>query len=1001
MLAQPLPDGRVPVLLSAHDERLLGQDAWAILGYLDRLDAEPDPTVDIASTLRRLRRVRRHRAVVRAADRAELVAGLSALAHDEEHPLVARSSNSVAPGVAFVFPGQGNQWQSMGVDAYRRLPAYRAVADRCAEAFLAGGLPSPLPYLQGDQERSWSRTEIQGAQFIHAVGLAAQWRFCGVLPAMTVGHSLGEVAAAYVAEKISLSDAAALVGARAAVVDRLTGQYAMVVLGLGLDETEALIGATPGWLEISAVNGPSATVVSGDHDAIIAVAALAHTRGVFAQQLTVDYPGHTSALRPLGVELTALQPNSVFRDGPMAFIGSAVGADVGSDADFSRYWYESLCSTVRFDRAVVAAQKCGAEAFIEMSAHPSLLFPLNELINDDSAVIVGSGHRDGPIIEVLSANIATAAIADPNYPWSDALPATPRPPLREFPNAPMRSVHLWAAPEPTTNKAADPGTSLTIAVEDWQQAELSTPAGAARCGIAIVGDAGAPVVQQLTAAAMRRGYESAAPADAEIVAVVAPALHQLDAAEAVEQMAGRADAGLPDYEAIIGPRCRTVWLITAGGELVVTGDPGPRPAQAALAAMHRSVGFEFGEQAFGSLDLAVGEVDQQTAAAALNVLLGDAGVMALRNGDGELCRYSRTLRQHQDSATTRPLDAATLENVVVTGGSGAIGMQYAKYCIERGARSIILLSRNGVEPEALSQLIGRHHVEVHAPLCDITDRVAVADVAAEYAGTGTTLLIHTAGIATASRRSELTGAGLAAVCAAKVAGLAALVDVWPLQPECRILACSSVFGVWGGHGHAAYAASNRILDVLAAQLRATGLDCTAMRWGLWQDAGVVPAAEIARTERSGLVAMRPELAVRASLGRYPDDPLIFDADFDRLRVFFDSQGISWPFDLPTEADIALQRKHSGAVPLSEVVRAELAATLHLGDAVSIDATASLIDLGLDSLLALDLRRRLRRTVGHSAPVARMLGGITVNELIDVLSAGTTNGQDMGKVGIHA
>ena len=433
MFAQPLPDGRVPVLLSAHDERLIGQDAWAILGYLDRLDAEHDPTVDIASTLLRLRRVRRHRAVVRAADRAELIAGLSALAHDEEHPLVVRSSNSVAPGVAFVFPGQGNQWQSMGVDAYRRLPAYRADADRCAEAFLAAGLPSPLPYLQGDQERSWSRTEIQGAQFIHAVGLAAQWRFCGVLPAMTVGHSLGEVAAAYVAEKISLSDAAALVGARAAVVDRLTGQYAMAVLGLGLDETEALIGATPGWLEISAVNGPSATVVSGDHDAIIAVAALAHTRGVFAQQLTVDYPGHTSALRPLGVELAALQPSSAFRDGPMAFIGSAVGAEVGSDADFSRYWYESLCSTVRFDRAVVAAQKCGADAFIEMSAHPSLLYPLNELVGDDSAVILGSGHRDGPIIEVLSANIATAAIADPGYPVGRCAARDACPPLARVP----------------------------------------------------------------------------------------------------------------------------------------------------------------------------------------------------------------------------------------------------------------------------------------------------------------------------------------------------------------------------------------------------------------------------------------------------------------------------------------------------------------------------------------------------------------------------------------
>jgi mycobactin polyketide synthetase MbtD len=83
------------------------------------------------------------------------------------------------------------------------------------------------------------------------------------------------------------------------------------------------------------------------------------------------------------------------------------------------------------------------------------------------------------------------------------------------------------------------------------------------------------------------------------------------------------------------------------------------------------------------------------------------------------------------------------------------------------------------------------------------------------------------------------------------------------------------------------------------------------------------------------------------------------------------------------------------------VRAELAATLHVGDSVSIDPSASLIDLGVDSLLALDLRRRLRRAVGRSAPVARMLGGITVSELIDVLGTGSANGQETRKVGIHA
>jgi mycobactin polyketide synthetase MbtD len=339
--------------------------------------------------------------------------------------------------------------------------------------------------------------------------------------------------------------------------------------------------------------------------------------------------------------------------------------------------------------------------------------------------------------------------------------------------------------------------------------------------------------------------------------------------------------------------------------------------------------------------------------------------------------------------------------VVITGGSGAIGQRYAQYCIEHGARRVVLLSRNGVETEVLSRLAGQHDVQVFAPQCDITDRSAVSAVAAEYAGTGASMLIHTAGIAAASFHADLTGADVAAVCAAKVTGLAVMADLWPLQPDCRILACSSVFGVWGGHGHAAYAASNRILDVLATQLRSRGLDCTAIRWGLWQDAGVVTADEIARTQRSGLVAMRPEFAVDASLGRYGNDPLIFDADFDRLRVFFESQGISMPFHSPTDMANARRRNHSGGQPLADVVRAELAATLRVDDSVSIDPTASLIDLGLDSLLALDLRRRLRRAVGHSAPVARMLGGITVKELIDVLGSGSTNGQDIRKVGIHA
>jgi mycobactin polyketide synthetase MbtD len=969
MPTHPLPDGRVPVLLSAHDKSLIGQDAQAILDYLDR--AGEDLTVEVASTMLRLRRVRRHRAVARAADRAELVAGLSALARGDEHPLVMRSSKTAAPCIAFVFPGQGNQWPSMGAEAYQRLPAYRAQVDLCAEAFLAAGLPSPLPYLTEDADQNWSRTEIQGAQFTHAVALAQQWRSHGMFPDITIGHSLGEIAAAYVAGMIALTDAVALVGARATVVDRLTGRYAMAVLGVGIDEAESLIGETPGWLEVSAVNGPSSTVVSGDHDAVIAASGIAKQRGVFAHQLSVDYPGHTSALRPLRPHLAELSPRSTFHDGQAIFVGSTFGAEVNSDADFSDYWDESLCSTVRFDRAVVAAQKCGANTFVELSAHPSLLYPLSELVDDESTVVVGSGHRDQPITDVLSTSLATVAIADSGYYWADTMPADIQPPLRGFPNAPMRAVHLWAAATPP---AHDPASAPTIAIEDWQQVGPTTVSDTRRA-IGIAGDVTGALAQQLTdAIAAHANCDLVSADEADTVAVIAPTIDQLDLTAALEQIVGRPHAGLPDYTGVIGPRCRAVWLLTAGGERVHSDGAEVRPAQAALSAMHRSVGLEFPDHAFGNLDLPSRQIDQHTAAAAVDVLLGEPAVTALR---ANTRRYVRSFRECHKSLGAGALDTATFENVVITGGNGAIGLRYAQHCLERGARKVSLLSRTGLNPSVLDQLAERHQAEVHAPQCDITDPAAVSLVAAKYGGSGASLLIHAAGIAMNRGHAELTGADLAAVCAAKVTGLALLTDVWPLRANCRILACSSVFGMWGGHGHAAYAASNRLLDVLAAQLRAKGLDCTAIRWGLWQDAGVVDAGELARTQRTGLIAMEAEAALDAGLLRYAEDPLIFAADFDRLRVLLDAS--------------APAGNSFGDRPLADVVRSELTTTLHLGDSLSIDPNASLLDLGLDSLLALDLRRRLRRTVGHSAPVAQMLGGITVSELIDAI----------GKAGSHA
>jgi mycobactin polyketide synthetase MbtD len=967
MRPHPLPDGRIPVLLSAHDEELIGQDAAAILEYLQRRGEPGNRTAAVAATLLRTRRVRRHRALVRAADQAELVTGLQALAGGHDHPLVATSSESGRPRTAFVFPGQGTRWPSMGSEAYRHLPAYRAEADRCAQAFAAAALPSPLRLLLSADGHEWTQIDIQGAQFTHAVSLAQVWRCCGILPDMTLGHSLGEVAAAYVAGSVMLPDAVAVVAARARVLDRLPGRYGMAVLGVGAAEAEQMMAETPGWLEVSVINAPTSTVVSGDRDAVADLVRRADERNVFVRELDVDFPAHTTALEPLRDQLRALLPAGQLSDSPVPFIGSAVGGVVPAGTDFADYWWANLRKTVRFDQAVAAARQGDAAMFVELSAHPALLYALSDLADD--ALVVGSGRRDEPLLDHVSAGIAAAALADPAYRWAESAGLDGHRLLPDFPHAPMRAIHLWAHPEPLP---PPPGTALTVAAEQWEPS--TTLRTESRCGVTVLGPTDDPLRRRLTeAVTAHHGADLVGPADAEIVALVAPPQPEVSATaediiEAVKQL---------DYRRAVGGRCRRLWLVTVNAEGVHPGEP-LRPVQAALTAMHRSVGIEFPDTTFAHLDLPRRDVDADLARFCVDVLRGHPTDVAVRAGPAS---YARTLRECAMPTPDAPADTL-VEDVVLTGGSGVVGLRYARHCIEHGARRVVLLSRKGMERADLANLTGPYAVEVHAPACDITDREAVRAAAAEYGGSGASLLVHAAGVARFGSHDELTDVDWADVFDAKVTGLTNLIDLWPRRDGSRVILCSSVSGVWGGYGHAAYSAANRVLDVIAAKLRAEAIDCTSVRWGLWPGTVIGDPEAIKGFERAGLIAMDPEAAVRASLRTHAGDPLIFAADFDRLQKLFESQGIAASFVTTTvSSDANSAGGPSGQRSAAEVVRAELAAALSLAGPESVDLSAALIDLGVDSLLALDLRKRLRRSIGHSVPLARLLGGMTGVELI--------------------
>ncbi|MFI5511047.1 mycobactin polyketide synthase MbtD [Mycobacterium sp. NPDC051804] len=979
MPANGFPDGRLPVVLTAHAEELLAADAEAIMRYLHR---STDVSA-VAGTLLRTRRLRRHRAVVRAGSIAELTEGLQAISAGTEHPMVARSSETGTGKTAFVFPGQGNQWPSMGTDAYDRSPVYRAHADECAKAFVAAGQPSPLTYLTAQaDDGDWSQVEIQGAQFIHAVALAHVWQSCGVVPDITVGHSLGEVAAAYIAGRTALADAVTVVVARARAVDRLHGDYRMAALGISVEDAERLLTTVDGWLEVSAVNSQSAVVVSGQLDAVTALVAAASTQGLFARELDVNYPGHTSALEALHDDLSALLPSGQFNDAPVQFIGSATGEAVPAGTGYAHYWYRNLRDTVRFDRAIDAARRHGATRFVELSAHASLLFALEDLTGDgpEPSLIVGSGRRDEPLVDTLSAGIAVVGVTGPAFGWADLVDKN-IPVLQGFPNAPMRDVHVWAEPQPLA-----PVFGLTVSSEKWEQRTESAKAGGIkRIAVVDLAGPGSALSAQLRTAIERHGdAEPAEPGEADLILAIAPLLDHPDAEVAAQQIGRLVGGGLFDYADAGGANGCDVCLVTVGGEHVRLDEPVALPAQAALAAMQRSIGFEHPDHAFRHLDLPSWEIDDATASAVIDAARSHVHEGAVRDGASGPVVFVRTLPEPDAPAQDWKLDDGLLDNIVITGGSGAVGLHFARYLAEHGARRIVLLSRAGVDAATVAELAGVasfRGIEIVGPPCDLRSAEQVSTVAREHGGDGASLLIHAAGAATFDDVKGVSAEAFADTVAAKIGGFARITDLWPLRPDTRILVCSSVSGVWGGRGHAAYSAANRMLDVMAGQLRAKGQHCVALRYGLWRTdpgrgSGITERAGVSAIERSGLLPMTPASAVAASLRDYVADPLIMTADTDRLRKFLDSQTAR-----ETAAVAASDITPNGDGPARVI--AEVAAVLSI-DAATIDQQTSLLDLGLDSLLALDLRKRLKRATGGSVPLGTLLGGITSAELIAAL-----------------
>jgi len=351
------------LLLSARSESALeqlGRDLVAHLRQHPKLDL-----ADVAFTLRVGRRTHLHRRSVIAADVDEALRALELHEPGAVAELVARP-------VAFLFPGQGSQYPTMGQDLYQAEPCFRAAVDRCAEilephlgldlrALLYPGVDCRDP---GEWERASRKLDqtrhAQPALFTVAYATAQLWMSWGIFPEAMLGHSIGEYVAATLAGVFELEDALALVAARGALVQSLP-RGAMLAVPLELAQAQPLLGAE---LSLAAHNGPSQCVASGPVEAIERLAAALCARGIEGTRLKTSHAFHSSMLDPVlarfreRVSAVRLSPPRI----PIAsnVTGAWISAEQATSPD---YWTRQLRETVDF-----------AGALATLAAVPDVLF---------------------------------------------------------------------------------------------------------------------------------------------------------------------------------------------------------------------------------------------------------------------------------------------------------------------------------------------------------------------------------------------------------------------------------------------------------------------------------------------------------------------------------------------------------------------------------------------------------------------------------------------------
>ncbi len=443
---EPLRRDAHVLALSARDAQTLQEIVNRYLPVLDRARAGQPSLADVCFTANAGRSHFAHRLAVTGSTPDEMHEALSLYRSNGSHPYVATGlKGPQQPRVAFLFPGQGPQYVGMGRALYASSPVFRAALDECI-ALLNEYLPQPLlPVILGQSGESTldETAYAQPAMFAMEIALAELWRSWGIEPVAVMGHSFGEYAAACIAGALSVADAARMVTARGRLVQALPRHGAMTVIEASEDAVSSALASYSGRVTIAAINGPANTVVSGERAAVDEIAARFAAAGARTKPLRVSHAFHSPLVDPVLDEFERIIGASRYTEPRLPLISNLSGrladrALLGNAA----YWREHMRQPVRFADSMRALAAMGVTHYIEMSPHPVLLGMGAECLAGAEVEWLPSLHRERADWTDLLASLQRLYVSGAEVNWT-GFDRGQRRRRVELPTYPFRDRRHW------------------------------------------------------------------------------------------------------------------------------------------------------------------------------------------------------------------------------------------------------------------------------------------------------------------------------------------------------------------------------------------------------------------------------------------------------------------------------------------------------------------------------------------------------------------------------